>query len=154
MTRLPKPLSIYRAARGYRDDTSYGAFVAACKAAGPRNLVQELLDPFAIMLDPPADVRAALDGFKARPWYSAAELSRLWPLVCIGLAGGKQGNKPAPEQVALRLAQEGLPRLKQWDGSTTFLHNGKRQEFFIVQDVWKIASLRWTQQDFDRSMSL
>lgn len=154
--RLYKPQALAWARNGWRDDSSYRAFVEACKAAGDRNLVQELLGPFELVqrAAPQPDIGAALATFKPRPWYSAAELSRLWPLVCIGLACKQQGRSPSPVKLAERLTIHGLPKLRQWDGSQEFLHHGKRQEFFIVQDVWAIANQRYTQTDFDRVMTL
>jgi hypothetical protein len=151
-----KALALYRAARGWREDTSYSAFVAACKRAKDRNLVSELLDPFRLAVasgDDGNGIAPAVAGFKVRPWYSAAELARLWPLVCIGLAQKEQGRSPSAATVAKRLTECGLPKVKQWDGSTLFMHNGKPTEFFIVQDVWRLASKRFTQTDFDRVMS-
>ncbi|WP_395652571.1 hypothetical protein [Brevundimonas sp.] len=155
MTRLYKYQSVLRTRMGWKDDTSYRLFVDACKAAGERNLVQELLDPFVLVqrAAPRPDLGAAINGFQARPWYSAAELARLWPLVCIGLACKQQGRSPSPAKVAERLTHFGLPRLKQWDGSTGFKHHGKVQDFYVVQDVWKIANQRFTQTDFDRIVS-
>jgi hypothetical protein len=137
----------------YKTDSSYAAFVSACKRAGPRNLVAEILDPLRIARDTaPADVQAAIRGFQRRPWYSAAELARLWPLISIGIASKHRGSAPSPASVHKRLIECGLPRLQKWDGSTQFMFNGKPQDFFIVADVWKIAGRRWTQADFDRVM--
>ncbi len=136
-----------------KDESSYAKFVAACKKAKGRNIVAEILDPLRIMPDLPDDVRAAARGFQIRPWYSAAELARLWPLICIGIGGKQSGMKPSPASLHKRLVQCGLPRLQKWDGSTTFLHHGKPIEFFICADVWAIASQRFTQTDLDRIMS-
>lgn len=152
MNAALKRRAIARLRPQWRDDTSFAAFTAACKSCGTRNLVQELLDPFIVAGSP--ETAAALSGFRARPWYSAAELARLWPIVCVGLAQKQTGRRPSPATLAKRLIECGLPRLKQWNGSTEFKHNGKATEFFIVQDVWRIANQRYTQIDFDRSMTL
>ena len=152
---LHKPQSILRTRMGWRDDSSYKAFVDACRAAKERNLVQELMDPFVLALrsTPRPDLAAAVSGFQARPFYSAAELARLWPLVCIGLACKQVGRAPSAKKVEERLIHFGLPRLKQWGGSTEFMHYGKPTQFFIVQDLWGMMNRRFTQLDFDRIMS-
>lgn len=156
MTRTLKRLALYAHARGWKGDSSYRDFVAACKRAKDRNLISELLDPFRLSVahgDADTGVSAAVAGFKVRPWYSAAEIARLWPLICVGLIGREHGRAPSAATVAKRLSECGLPKVKQWDGSTTFLHNGKATEFYIVQDVWRLASKRFTQLDMDRVMS-
>lgn len=155
MTRLFKPQSLLRTRMGWSDDSSYKAFVDACRAAKERNLVHELMDPFVLALRATTkpDLAAAVNGFHVRPFYSAAELARLWPLVCIGLAQKQQGRAPSAAKLAERLIHFGLPRIKQWGGSYEFKHYGKPTEFFIVQDLWRIMNQRFTQNDFDRIMS-
>jgi hypothetical protein len=132
------------------DDSSYALFASACKRAGARNIVAELLDPLRIATDLAPDVRAARTGFHSRPFYSAVELARLWPLICIAVGAKKRASKPTPATLHKRLVESGLPRLQRWDGSTMFLHHGKPAEFFIVQDVWRTAAMRFSQTDFDR----
>jgi hypothetical protein len=137
------------------EHVSYGRFARACKNAGSRNLVDELLDPFRLTHlrgEAPSDVSAALRLFTPRPWYSVEELARLWPLVCIGLACKDVGRKPTPDVLRKRLGQY-LPLLRDWGGGTEYRWQGKWQEFFIVQDVHRVARLRFSQNDFDAVMN-
>lgn len=131
------------------------AFVKACKAAGERNLIDELLDPFRLLVDAgkaPEDVAAAVRLFQIRPWYSAEELAFLWPLVSIGLAGKEHAWRPDPAQLHKRLVACGLPRLKDWGGGYTFTWQGQHKQWFIVQHVRQLSRLRFTQTDFERFM--
>lgn len=137
------------------DTTSARLFVTACKKAGSRNLVNELLDPFRLLGaggNAAPEVAAAVQLFQPRPFYSARELAYFWPLISIGLAAKDKAWKPSPERLHERLVELKLPRMRQWDGRYDFMWRDAAQQFFIVQDVRAWSKVRLTQRRFEEIM--
>lgn len=137
------------------DDSSVIRFVRACKAAKERNLVDELLDPFRLLVasgKAPADVAEAVRLFQVRPIYSAQELAYFWPLVCIGLAGKQKAWRPDAAWLHKRLVQCKLPRLRDWNGGYLYERHGAYREYFLVQHINKMRRQRYSQADFERIM--
>lgn len=138
------------------DRSSVPLFVKACRAAKERNLVDELLDPYRLLVatgKAPADVKAAVSLFKARPFYSAQELAWFWPLISIGLASKERAFKPDAAALHKRLVEFKLPRIRQWDGSFDFVWQGVARHYFVVQDLRRWRNVRITQRQFEEIMS-
>ena len=137
------------------DDSAARLFVQACKRAGSRNLIDELLDPFRLLAaagKAPPDVAAAVRLFRPRPWYSAQELAFMWPAICLGIAGKQVGRKPDAATLSKRLVQYRLPRLKDWNGEYLYVWQGVAREYFLVQDVNRWRRLRVSQTEFEERM--
>lgn len=142
--------------RRFIDDSSAALFVKAVKAAGARNLVDELLDPFRLLVasgKAPSDVQAAVHLFKRRPFYSAQELAYLWPLISIGLADKERAWKPDAAWLHKRLMRLRLPRIREWSGGYNFVWQGAARQYFIVQDVRRWSKVRLSQRDFEEILS-
>lgn len=144
---LECPLTTFRRP----DQSTYALFAKACKAAGGRNLVEELLDPYRALSNPAPDVAAALKMFQVRPWYSAEELAAIWPLVSLGIAGNERATRPTPEYLFKRLVPL-LPRIRTWGNGYEFHWNGRWQQYFAVSSIAQLRRLRFTQTDFERVM--
>lgn len=137
------------------DTTSAALFVQKVKKAGSRNLVDELMDPFRLLVETgnaPADVVAAVRLFQTRPFYSAQELCRIWPLVCVGLTGKKMAWRPDAARLHKRLVECKLPRLRNYEGGFDYAWQGVARQYFPVQDVQHWRKVRVSQRQFEEMM--
>ena len=134
-----------------RQDTSYGIFVRACRAAGTRNLIDELFDPARISGNHALEAAAA--AFQPRPIYTAEELAALWPMICVGICGKERVYKPGPKELSLKLMDFRMPLLRK-SGGWHFEWEGKWRQFFIVSDINRLSARTWTQAEFEELMGL
>jgi len=100
---------------------------------------------------PDADaLKAWLPLWRARPFYTAAELAPMFPALAIGLKLTSRWQAPKhPARLRNELIMGDLPRLQNTDGTLEFIQDGKFQEFFIVDRIghWKKQVL--TQEEFE-----
>lgn len=97
-------------------------------------------------------LRTWLGIVKPRSFYTALELSMLWPAlkVTLGLRT-RMEEPPAPNRLSNELQFHGLPLLKNDNGTMYFFHGGNRSpdKFFIVEHVHKWKPIALTQKEFD-----
>jgi len=137
------------------DISSYARFSAACRKAGERNLIGEIIDAVNLKatMAPNSPIASGAGLLERRPFYTPAELSYLWPLICVGLAGKENGVRPpSPEHLRKRLLECKLPLLRQANGGTWFEWRGQKREFFVVQNIGSWGVRAWTQLEFDAAM--
>lgn len=137
------------------DRSIHGRFASAVRRAGARNLVDELMDPVRVNVaagDAEPGMAAALASYRARPFYTPAELAILWPMIGAGFAGTKGVYQPTAAVLRAALVRAKLPLLLKTGGSTWFQHNGRLQEFFICSDLNRWAGRPITQEQFDQIM--
>ena len=142
--------------KSYPDHTSWRKFVNAVQRAGKRNLVREVVDPLILanyLQILPEDMAAAAKSFQFRPIYTAEELANLWPLICIGLLKMKKIRHAKGAVLEKQLSKRGLPFLKNVDGTDLFFWNGKRQKYFIVENIEVRNLFRYTQESFEEIMN-
>lgn len=97
-------------------------------------------------LSPNADVASRarvftqhLPKFHIRPFYTAAEICMLFPLL-QAQAGGKVRGELSPGEVSRALREAGIPYLKSADRPDGFLVRGRLQQFLVISDFE-----RWSQ---------
>lgn len=96
-------------------------------------------------------VKAWLPMWHFRPFYTAAELAPLFP--ALALAAGYSDKLYAPKHPA-RLKHEleygKLPKLRDYEGCTAFLRDGKQDEYFIVERLHYWTKRPVSQEEFER----
>lgn len=97
-------------------------------------------------------VRAWLPLWQVRPFYSAAELAPIFP-VLAWMLGGKDRLPPtmSPERLAFQLDYGGLPRLEKPDLSTHYRNpvTGQTARYYIVEEIHRWSKQPVTQEEFE-----
>ena len=92
-------------------------------------------------------VSAALPNFQIRPFYTAAELVMLFPLLQAQSVGVFK-SPPSPGEVSRALREAGIPYLQNKDRPDGFMMRSRMQQYLIIGDFE-----RWrepiTQAEFD-----
>lgn len=131
--------------------------VKAMRARGKKaGLLREWLDGVKRWADQSTGQDAAalrnwLTIAQPKPFYTAAELSILWPglKIALGMAD-KLYRPPHPVQLAAELDLAGLPRLRALDGSGKFKPQyGVPSEFFIVEQFDRWEGIGISQGEFE-----
>jgi hypothetical protein len=73
-----------------------------------------------------------------RPWYTADEITLMFPDLFMQYPEIKRWNGVSPNLVSNELRAGGLPMLSPESGETGFIHNGRLANYFVVhnQDEW------------------
>lgn len=96
-------------------------------------------------------IQAMLPYWRARPFYTAAELAPMFPaLMKVFGITDRQQPEMSGARLAFMLKDGGLPRLKNANG-TTYFHDGMGilQEFFIVERIHHWSAQVFTQEEFE-----
>ena len=136
-------------------ERSYHAFAVACRKAGKRNLLDELMDPVRVEVasgDADPSLVAALAAYRRRPFWTPTELAKIWPVVCVGLVDLAKPFEPRPADLRAGLLRHGTALLRKAGGSTWFARNGLMQEYFIVEDIARWSNRTVEQEQFDEVM--
>jgi len=136
-------------------ERSYLTFARACRAAGKRNLLDELFDPVRVQVaagDAEPALVAALAAYRRRPFWTPTELAKIWPVVCVGLVDLAKPFEPRPADLRAGLLRHGMVLLRRAGGSTWFARNGLMQEYFIVEDIARWSYRTIEQAQFDEVM--
>lgn len=136
-------------------ERSYKAFAVACRKAGKRNLLDELMDPVRVQVasgDADGALAAALAAYRRRPFWTPSELAKMWPIVCVGLLDNIRTFDPKPADLRAGLLRNGMVLLRRAGGSTWFARNGLMQEYFIVEDIARWSNRTVEQDQFDEIM--
>jgi hypothetical protein len=99
-----------------------------------------------------AALKIWLDLVKPRPFYTAFELSKLWPALRLTLGlTSRMEEPPSPNRLANELKFFGLPVLKNTNGKSFFFHGGNSSpaEHFIVEHCHKWRGQSLDQIEFD-----
>ncbi len=97
------------------------------------------------------DVYFALSQFPIRPWYTAEELTKIFPHMIEHLP--KYTGRSSASELSLRLRNESIDYLRNKDDPKGFMWKGRRQQFLIVNYDHGIPK-RLTQAEFDQYMSV
>lgn len=97
-------------------------------------------------------IRAWLPLWQARPFYTAAELSPIFPALVVALGISKRPPwKMAPERLAFQLRYGGLPELRNADDSGKFFppQGGTPARYFIVERIHYWRNQVLSQKEFN-----
>lgn len=101
-----------------------------------------------------AALRMWLKLVKPRPFYTAEELSRLWPALKLTLGlSMRLDPEPSPNRLANELEFCGLPVLRDENGMP-FVSEGSFSSRFIVEHCHKWRNVHMTQEEFDNALNL
>lgn len=109
---------------------------------------------WAQALDGPdaAAIRAWLPHWQPRPFYSAAELAPIFPVLIwmLGIAE-RAPRQMAPERLQFQLMYGGLPTLRKQDSTDRFLSpfGAPPALYFIVEQIHHWQNVILTQEEFN-----
>ena len=69
-----------------------------------------------------------------RPWYTADEITLMFPDLFMQYPDIKRWNGVSPNLVSNELRAGGLPMLSPESGKDGFIHNGRNNNYFVVND--------------------
>ena len=85
------------------------------------------------------EVVQALSTIQMRPWYTADELSMMFPQLIAQTQGGYRMKQMRGGELSRALRTAGVPFLRNADNPAGFIHNGRVQNYLIVHnfDKWR-----------------
>lgn len=100
------------------------------------------------------EIRAAIQTFPVRPWYTAKELVSIFPHLSNSFTRSSRDNVHGalPGQVSSALRDAGVDFLRCLDNDAGFMFNGRAQQFLIVAPSAGYPK-SMTQAQFDEHMS-
>jgi hypothetical protein len=97
-------------------------------------------------------VRANIEQYQIRPWYTADELGMIFPAVLQEMgARSKSANRPTG-QLSRELRDAGVPYLRCVDSPGGFMWKGRLTQFLVVSDA-ESWTQPITQEEFERHMA-
>jgi hypothetical protein len=92
-----------------------------------------------------------ITGYQIRPWYTALELSRMFPAIAANVHNNRNQNTTPASRISRELREAGIKYLQCSDSEKGFYWKGQFHQFLVIAqfDEWRKPV---SQADFDRAM--
>lgn len=97
------------------------------------------------------DIVSGLSRWQIRPWYTAQELTMMFPVLVEMMYGSKFAKTTPAGQISRELREAGIPYLVNSDNDRGFVHQGQLKQYLVIADFEEWAD-PITQNVFDHKM--